>query len=72
MAGGHGNNGMAHGIAGPLTVLSLARHSGTSVPGHVEAIGAFASWLDRHGSHYRSTAALLYADGRWRSRRGCT
>ncbi|PTH90501.1 lanthionine synthetase [Streptomyces sp. A244] len=62
MAGGHGNNGMAHGIAGPLAVLSLALRAGVSVPGQVEAVGTFATWLDRHGTHYWSTATHLDAD----------
>lgn len=59
MAGGHGNNGMAHGIAGPLAVLSLALREGVSVPGQEDAIVTFATWLDRHGAHYWSTAAHL-------------
>ncbi|NUV61352.1 lanthionine synthetase C family protein [Streptomyces sp. CAI-85] len=62
MTGGHGNNGMAHGIAGPLAVLSLALRDGVSVPGQEEAVGTFAAWLDRHGAHYWSTAAYLDAD----------
>lgn len=62
MAGGHGNNGMAHGIAGPLAVLSLALHAGVSVPGQEEAVATFATWLDRHGAHYWSTAAHLNTD----------
>ncbi|MGQ4437780.1 MULTISPECIES: lanthionine synthetase C family protein [unclassified Streptomyces] len=62
MAGGHGNNGMAHGIAGPLSVLSLALREGVTVPGQEEAIGTFAAWLDRHGAHYWSTAAHLDDD----------
>ncbi|MEU2415744.1 lanthionine synthetase C family protein [Streptomyces sp. NPDC013099] len=62
MAGGHGNNGMAHGVAGPLAVLSLALRGGVNVPGQEEAIGTFATWLDRHGTHYWSTAADLDAD----------
>ncbi|MFJ4973022.1 lanthionine synthetase C family protein [Streptomyces sp. NPDC088755] len=61
LGGGHGNNGMAHGIAGPLAVLSLALRDGVSVPGQEEAIGTFAIWLDRHGTHYWSTAAHLDA-----------
>ncbi|WP_406484833.1 lanthionine synthetase C family protein [Streptomyces sp. NBC_01563] len=59
MTGGHGNNGMAHGIAGPLALLSLGLRAGVSVPGQEEAIGTFATWLDRHGTHYWSTAAHL-------------
>ncbi|EPJ34320.1 putative Subtilin biosynthesis protein SpaC [Streptomyces afghaniensis 772] len=62
MAGGHGNNGMAHGIAGPLAVLSLALREGISVPGQEEAVGTFATWLDRHGAHYWSTTAHLDAE----------
>ncbi|MFI0721897.1 lanthionine synthetase LanC family protein [Streptomyces sp. NPDC021224] len=62
MAGGHGNNGMAHGIAGPLAVLSLALLAGVSVPGQEEAVDTFATWLDRHGARYWSTAAHLDAD----------
>ncbi|MFF3976614.1 lanthionine synthetase LanC family protein [Streptomyces sp. NPDC001828] len=61
MAGGHGNNGMAHGIAGPLAVLSLALRCGVRVPGHEEAVGTFATWLERHGAHYWSIAAHLDA-----------
>ncbi|MFD7065191.1 lanthionine synthetase LanC family protein [Streptomyces sp. NPDC059906] len=59
MTGGHGNNGMAHGIAGPLAVLSLALRAGISVPGQEEAVSTFATWLDRRGTHYWSTAAHL-------------
>ncbi|WP_329430153.1 lanthionine synthetase LanC family protein [Streptomyces anthocyanicus] len=62
MAGGHGNNGMAHGIAGPLAVLSLALRAGIRVPRQEEAVGTFATWLDRHGAHYWSTAAHLDAE----------
>ncbi|MEU7402986.1 lanthionine synthetase C family protein [Streptomyces sp. NPDC044948] len=62
MVGGHGNNGMAHGIAGPLAVLSLALRAGIRVPGQEEAVGTFATWLDRHGAHYWSTAAHLDAE----------
>jgi len=52
MDGGHGNNGMAHGIAGPLAVLSLAARQDVHVPGHHEAIETFAAWLDRYGASY--------------------
>ncbi|MDJ0466063.1 lanthionine synthetase C family protein [Streptomyces sp. H27-C3] len=62
MTGGHGNNGMAHGIAGPLAVLSLSLRAGVSVPGQEEAISTFATWLDRHGAHYWSTADHLDVD----------
>lgn len=62
MAGGHGNNGMAHGIAGPLAVLSLALRAGVTVPGQEEAVATFANWLDQYGTYYWSTAANLDAD----------
>ncbi|MCG5220593.1 lanthionine synthetase C family protein [Streptosporangium sp. KLBMP 9127] len=44
--GGHGNNGMAHGIAGPLALLSLTARAGLIVPGQIEAIGRICTWLD--------------------------
>lgn len=37
-ARGHFNLGLAHGIAGPLALLALARLAGIQVPGHDEAI----------------------------------
>ncbi|GGZ05886.1 lanthionine synthetase LanC family protein [Streptomyces poonensis] len=61
MAGGHSNNGMAHGIAGPLSVLSLAARHDVLVPGQHEAIEVFARWLDRYGGHYWTTRAHLDA-----------
>ncbi|GDY31936.1 lanthionine synthetase C family protein [Gandjariella thermophila] len=36
--GGHANLGMAHGIAGPLALLSAAMIGGITVPGHADAI----------------------------------
>ncbi|MFI8928254.1 lanthionine synthetase C family protein [Streptomyces sp. NPDC053474] len=44
--GGHGNVGIAHGITGPLALLSLALRHGTVVRGHMEAIERICSWLD--------------------------
>ncbi|MES0836954.1 lanthionine synthetase C family protein [Nocardiopsis tropica] len=44
--GGHANTGMAHGIAGPLTLLAAALRRGIEVDGHVEAIQCILSWLD--------------------------
>ncbi|MCL7493077.1 lanthionine synthetase C family protein [Streptomyces sp. MCA2] len=61
MTGGHGNNGMAHGIAGPLTVLSLAARRDVQVPGQREAIEVFARWLDRFGGCYWTTRSQLDA-----------
>ncbi|WP_435111746.1 lanthionine synthetase C family protein [Nocardiopsis synnemataformans] len=44
--GGHANTGMAHGIAGPLTLLATALRRGIEVDGHVEAIERILGWLD--------------------------
>lgn len=44
--GGHGNLGMAHGITGPLAMLSLAARHGTTVEGHTDAILRICAWLD--------------------------
>lgn len=45
-SGGHGNLGMAHGITGPLALLSLALRHGTVVPGHTQAMAQICGWLD--------------------------
>ncbi|MFD6713661.1 MULTISPECIES: lanthionine synthetase C family protein [Micromonospora] len=44
--GGHANVGMAHGITGPLALLSLAMRRDIRVPGQSEAIDRICSWLD--------------------------
>ncbi|MEU0403305.1 lanthionine synthetase C family protein [Streptomyces sp. NPDC006197] len=44
---GHANSGLAHGIAGPLALLSLAALRGTVVPGQYGAIRTILTWLDR-------------------------
>ncbi|MFJ8624003.1 lanthionine synthetase C family protein [Kitasatospora sp. NPDC093550] len=43
--GGHLNFGMAHGVSGLLSVLSLARRQGAAVAGQDEAIEGMAEWL---------------------------
>ncbi|AEW92914.1 hypothetical protein SCATT_05430 [Streptantibioticus cattleyicolor NRRL 8057 = DSM 46488] len=43
---GHGNFGAAHGITGPLLLLSQAARRGITVDGHHEAIGTILAWLD--------------------------
>jgi hypothetical protein len=53
--GGHGNNGVAHGVAGPLAVLSLAVRNDVHVPGQLDAIEVFARWLDAYGASYWTT-----------------
>lgn len=59
MEGGHSNNGVAHGIAGPLALLSLAVRHGVQVPRQHEAIEVFTRWLDAYGSHYWTTYEQL-------------
>jgi lantibiotic biosynthesis protein len=44
--GGHGNLGTAHGIAGPLALLSQAMRRGITVDGQLEAITTICEWLD--------------------------
>lgn len=44
--GGHANFGLAHGITGPLALLSLAMLRGIAVDGQVEAIGEICAHLD--------------------------
>ncbi|WP_028924170.1 lanthionine synthetase C family protein [Pseudonocardia acaciae] len=45
-AGGHGNLGMAHGISGPLALLSVAKLHGVTVDDHTATIERIVSWLD--------------------------
>ncbi|MET9611773.1 lanthionine synthetase C family protein [Kitasatospora indigofera] len=45
--GGHANTGAAHGIAGALSLLSLAARRTTTVPGHLDALRTICAWLDR-------------------------
>jgi len=53
---GHGNLGMAHGIAGPLALLSTAMKRGITIDGHHRAITTICAWLDRcrHGHDDRA------------------
>lgn len=44
---GHANLGVAHGISGPLMLLSMAFHRDVIVVGQSEAIDRICSWLDR-------------------------
>lgn len=43
----YGNLGMAHGITGPMALLSIAMRRGVIVPGQAEAINRVCAWLDR-------------------------
>ncbi|GAB3258582.1 lanthionine synthetase C family protein [Kineosporia babensis] len=47
---GHHNCGLAHGVPGPLAILSLAWTAGIQVPRAREALQAAASWLVAHHS----------------------
>ncbi|MEV6726609.1 lanthionine synthetase C family protein [Streptomyces xanthochromogenes] len=44
---GHANNGIAHGIGGPLAVLALAACRGVTVDGQLDAISGILAWFDR-------------------------
>lgn len=55
MNGGYGDNGLAHGIAGPLALLSLASRHGIQLPHQQDTIAQFAHWLDTYGDHYWTT-----------------
>ncbi len=46
LPGGHGNFGMAHGISGPLALLSLAMRRGIVADGQAAAITRICFWLD--------------------------
>ncbi|MFJ4676960.1 lanthionine synthetase LanC family protein [Kitasatospora sp. NPDC088783] len=67
--GGHGNNGLAHGIAGPLALLSLALLHDVEVDGQREAIRTVLDHLERlrsgHTWPYWTTRSHL-ADTRHR------
>ncbi|MFF3493729.1 lanthionine synthetase C family protein [Streptomyces sp. NPDC002795] len=44
---GHGNFGMAHGVAGPIALLALALRAGIEVPGQKEALLSGINLLER-------------------------
>ncbi|GAA2746142.1 lanthionine synthetase C family protein [Kitasatospora cinereorecta] len=44
---GHSNNGLAHGITGPLALLALALQHGVEVEGQRAAIRTILAWLER-------------------------
>jgi hypothetical protein len=49
---GHAGFGIAHGIAGPLALLSTTMRRGNIVTGQAEAIHTICAWLD----HWRTTS----------------
>lgn len=58
--------GLAHGVAGPLMLLALARRRGVSVPGQDDAIRTFAHQLlqwrdvDAHGPYWTGYVPLVH------------
>ncbi|MEV7415373.1 lanthionine synthetase C family protein [Streptomyces sp. NPDC089919] len=64
--GGHANAGLAHGITGPLALLSLALRAGVTVDGHEAAIRRICRWLDQ----IQQTSAHGLRWPRWISRVG--
>lgn len=48
------NHGIAHGIAGPLALLSLAARAGIHVDGHTTAIRRICAWLDTWRQDHRT------------------
>ncbi|MET7640648.1 lanthionine synthetase C family protein [Streptomyces sp. NPDC005438] len=63
---GQANFGLAHGVPGPLGLLSLAWEHGVRVPGQPEAIQAMATWLldrrerDQAGPYWTPFIPLRY------------
>lgn len=45
--GGHANAGLAHGITGPLALLSLSLRAGVHADGQEQAIRRICRWLDQ-------------------------
>ncbi|GAA2096270.1 lanthionine synthetase LanC family protein [Actinomadura alba] len=66
--GGHGNFGMAHGIAGPLALLSTCMRRGITVPGQADAIDRICSWMDqwRSGTGSRAWWPEVISRAEWR------
>lgn len=48
---GNFNSGLAHGVSGILSFLSLALYHGFIVDGHIEAIQRIIQWLKKHRNH---------------------
>ncbi|MGP4103415.1 lanthionine synthetase C family protein [Nonomuraea sp. KM90] len=69
-AWGHGNFGLAHGISGPLVLLSLAWRMGVIVPGQQAAIERVVDWLlrwqfvDGYGVCWPTVVSLEQHEGR--------
>lgn len=50
--GGHANLGMAHGAAGILAALAIAKRRGHIVDHHTDAINRLTDWFDRWRQHH--------------------
>ena len=65
---GHLNPGLAHGVAGPLALLALARLAGAEVKGQAEAAARIAEWLlarrghDRYGPFWPAVIPLEHEE----------
>ncbi|MEV0188377.1 lanthionine synthetase C family protein [Kitasatospora purpeofusca] len=66
--GGHANNGLAHGVSGPLALLALGLRRGVEVDGQREAMRTVLAWLERwrdaHAWPYWITPAHLTGPAR--------
>jgi hypothetical protein len=66
--GGYLDCGLAHGVAGPMALLALARQAGIEVPGQAEAVERIARWIaaqrieDEWGANWPA-AIPLQGDG---------
>nr|WP_240942972.1 lanthionine synthetase C family protein [Planosporangium thailandense] len=67
--GGHANFGIAHGIAGPLALLSTTMRRGIMVSGQADAISDLCTWLDRWrcGTNHRPWWPEMISLPEWRS-----
>ncbi|MGH3885759.1 MAG: lanthionine synthetase C family protein [Pseudonocardiaceae bacterium] len=68
--GGHGSPGIAHGIAGPLALLSTAMRRGVTVTGHADAIERICDWLEqwRGGTRSRPWWPGMISLREWKAR----
>jgi hypothetical protein len=66
---GHLNCGLAHGIPGPLAILSLSLREGIAVPGIESAIDRIAEWVSHHsvkdawGINWPSAVPVIRREG---------
>ncbi|MEV4615252.1 lanthionine synthetase C family protein [Kitasatospora sp. NPDC049258] len=67
--GGHANLGLAHGISGPLALLSTATNHGIVVPGQDDTIARICTWLDqrRQGTGTRAWWPSMLSLPEWQT-----